>query len=299
MNRLHHLALASLVVVSAFATGCGAGGGMEEPTAPNVAPGTPSDVDFLHVANGGNIIGHATEIQHALLNGNPNAILLITQVWNPPGLAGTYNNHAIGVWYHPIAQRWRIYNEDIAAMPTGASFNVRIVNTDPDAFHWIANPGNTIGNRTIISDPAYDGDASLIMLATHNYNPPGGGAVYNDHAMGIYFNGVGQWSIFNQDLAAMPNNAGFNVLMRQPSGTQYVHEATAGNITGNYTLISHPDLDGRWGAVFQVTQNWRPNDVYNDKVIGVFYHEIEQRWAIFNQDVTNMPVGAAFNISID
>ena len=138
------------------------------------------------------------------------------------------------------------------------------------------------------------------MLASQNYNPPGSFGVYNVNEIGVFSLPSGEWSIFNEDVAdAMPNGAGFNVLMRQPSANQYVHQATVANTVGNYTHLSHPALDGRWGAVFQVTQNWRPNSVYNDKVIGVFFDQFEQRWAIFNQELTGIPVGASFNVSID
>ena len=40
---------------------------------------------------------------------------------------GTYNDHAIGVWYDDDRQRWAIFNQDLAAMPDGSAFNVVVL----------------------------------------------------------------------------------------------------------------------------------------------------------------------------
>ena len=53
------------------------------------------------------------------------AIVMVTQNWNPPGLAGVYNNAPIGVQYQ--SGLWLIFNEDFSNMPIGASFNVLVL----------------------------------------------------------------------------------------------------------------------------------------------------------------------------
>jgi hypothetical protein len=74
---------------------------------------------------------------------------------------------------------------------------------------------------------------------------------------------------------------------------------TGGNISGNTTIIDHPSLNGNRNALCQVTQNWNPSGgggTYNPKHIGIYL--AGDRWAIFNQDGSAMPVGAAFNVRI-
>jgi hypothetical protein len=39
--------------------------------------------------------------------------------------------------------------------------------------------------------------------------------VYNNHPIGVYYFS-GHWTIFNQDLAAIPLNAAFNVMIVKP-----------------------------------------------------------------------------------
>ena len=88
---------------------------------------TELDAVFIHRATRENILGNWTYLDHPLINDNPNAILYVTQNWNPGGEGGGYNDHPIGVWYHTDRSKWAIFNEDRAAMPVGADFNVAVL----------------------------------------------------------------------------------------------------------------------------------------------------------------------------
>jgi len=196
---------------------------------------------FLHraVANV-NINGNWTSIEHPALNGNPGALCQITQNWNPPGGGGTYNPHHVAVWYN--GSHWAVYNQDMAAMPPGAAFNVRITPPGPHAFLHRAVPGNISGHVTTIRHPELDGQPGKKLLATPNWNPGGGGGVYNNHAIGVYYTGA-NWAIYNQDIAPMPPNAAFNVeIVDAPEA--FVHVAVAASNSGNTTLLSVPVPDG-------------------------------------------------------
>lgn len=86
----------------------------------------PFDYTFVHRAGPGNISANSTYIDDPPLNGNPDAIVFITQSWNPGGGSGTYNDHPVGVWYDAIRDQWAIFNQDRAAMPRGAAFSVAV-----------------------------------------------------------------------------------------------------------------------------------------------------------------------------
>jgi hypothetical protein len=60
-----------------------------------------------------------------------------------------------------------------------------------------------------------DGDPNALLIVTMNYNTPGGTQyVYDPHPISVYWNSVKNgWDIFNSDLAVMPPNAVFNVLV--------------------------------------------------------------------------------------
>ncbi len=89
--------------------------------------GDAFDAVFVHRATPENISENSTYLDNPQTNGDPNAILYVTQNWNPEGSAGIYNDHPIGVWYNPSRQRWAIFNQDREEMPDGAAFNVAVL----------------------------------------------------------------------------------------------------------------------------------------------------------------------------
>ena len=55
------------------------------------------------------------------------------------------------------------------------------------------------------------------MSVTQNWNPGGGGGVYNDHPVGaLYDEGSGRWAVRNLDGAPMPAGDAFNVAVTPP-----------------------------------------------------------------------------------
>jgi hypothetical protein len=86
---------------------------------------------FVHVATtgaGGNVTDNYTCISHLQTNADPNAMLIVTSNWNPGNRpAGVYNDHPIGVFYESSSQKWCIFNQDSAAVPNQAAFNVLVV----------------------------------------------------------------------------------------------------------------------------------------------------------------------------
>ena len=90
----------------------------------NVLIPTTGTAVFVQTATLANSGGDSTYIDNPHTNNNPDAIVLVTQNWNPSGASGTYNDHPIGVWYFTSAQKWAIFNQDEVNMPVNASFNV-------------------------------------------------------------------------------------------------------------------------------------------------------------------------------
>ncbi|MGF1471052.1 MAG: SHOCT domain-containing protein [Rubrobacteraceae bacterium] len=85
------------------------------------------DAVFTHRANPDNIDSNSTYIDDPLTNDDPDAILQVTQNWNPNGDGGTYNDHPIGVWYDSSRSQWAIFNQDREAMPPDSAFNVSVL----------------------------------------------------------------------------------------------------------------------------------------------------------------------------
>jgi hypothetical protein len=81
---------------------------------------------FVHYAKLDNTVGNSTYLANPLTDGEPDAVLTVTQDWNPGGGRGVYNDHPIGVLYDADIRKWAIYNRDGAPMPDGAAFNIAV-----------------------------------------------------------------------------------------------------------------------------------------------------------------------------
>jgi hypothetical protein len=223
-------------------------------------------------------------------------LLVHTLVTHNYRTSGPYNNHNVGVWYD--GSRWSIFNEDITAIPAGAAFNVQV---EGGMFTQTAYSANSAGDFMFFEHPS-NAAASARFWSTHNYNPLSVTAQYNNHPLGVWF-GLGTWTVFNQDIAS-PTGASFNFLAgtatdRSRADAAYIHTATASNSAGDFTILSNSSLDGNANASIIVTPNFNPNgtgNIYNNHPIGVWY--TGSNWAIFNEDLTAIPAGAAFNVLI-
>jgi uncharacterized membrane protein len=90
------------------------------------------DAAFVHTSTDDNISANSTYLDHPLLNGNPDAVVYVTQNWNPSGSGGTYNDHPVGVWYDVSRKKWAVFNQDRAEMPRDTSFNVAVLKEAPE-----------------------------------------------------------------------------------------------------------------------------------------------------------------------
>ena len=85
-----------------------------------------ASVGFVHHAERPDSAGHYTYLDNGLTNGQPDAVLSVTQNWNPGGGRGIYNDHPVGAQYDAKLKKWAIYNRDGAPMPEGAAFNFTV-----------------------------------------------------------------------------------------------------------------------------------------------------------------------------
>jgi hypothetical protein len=260
---------------------------------PPPPPGPVKDTTFRHTASGSNIFGSYTILDNPILNGNPNAVIMVTPNW---GSGEVYDDHAIGVFYD--GNRWAILNQDRADMPGGAVFNVHAWSA-PSATVVVHNAtaANTKTNRTGVDSPNTNGKTGAFVWETPNWSPPNGsGQVYNPHATGVYYNGT-TWAVFNEDKQNVPAGAAFNVVIGgHGARAAFAHTASAANSSGDYTDIDNPATNGNPNALVFVTPTF-DHFVYNNHNIGVWYNS--GKWSIFNQDnLSPMPDQASFNVVV-
>jgi hypothetical protein len=195
-------------------------GTMPEGTAPEQTTATgevPSDESgaeetaFAHTATDENSRGDYTYLSDPAIDGDPDAVVMVSVSADRGSDGGATYGHNIGVWYERGAQKWAIFNQDRAAVPAGAAFRVVLPPADEGFVHR-AGLDNTEGNATFLDDPLTNGKANAPVSVTQNWNPGGGAGVYNDHPVGVlYDEDVQKWAVYNRDGAPMPEGATFNV----------------------------------------------------------------------------------------
>lgn len=266
---------------------------------------TAQDHMFIHTATAANISTNATILDHPDLNGNPNAKIVATHNCNPGGLpGGTLNNNVTGVWYNSSSSKCLIYNEAGSTTPMieDSSYNVYIAQGD-EVIQHIATAANQGSDPayTVLDHPLLNGaDPGPKVVVATNY----AGSGYNFHNYGTWFDPAeNKRVIYSEDLAPIPLNAAFYVLISGVGTQTYTHEANAGNITSTYTELDHPLLNNKPNAVFVISHyfGYGPdpgNNTIVDKVLGVWYNFIDERWNIYNEDNTPFQPGTAFDIII-
>lgn len=279
---------------------------------------TQAAANFIHIATFSNITENYTTIDNALINGNPSARLLVTMNLSPDGIPAVVDEHPVGVWYSPGFQKWAIYNEDVADMPVGAAFNVRVLDAaSSNTLLQVATSSNIVNNWTIITNSLIDGNTGAIVFATHNWNPSGGNTgTYDNRTTGVWYNGS-KWAIYNERVTgadnAMPVGAAFNTEMfAARGGNVFIHLSTSSNtptvppsFKTPYTIIDNPLTNGNPKAVLFIEHNWNPPSggtsgtyTYITSPLAVNYLPAELKWAIVNTSGQGLPIGAAFNVMV-
>jgi hypothetical protein len=156
-----------------------------------------------------------------------------------------------------------------------------------------------IAGLFVINDPQINGNAGARLFTTTS-----AGALFpfitNTNATGVRYSSTSgnNWRIFNQiTTEPMPVGAQFNVFVPKDGGGTFVHTANAANTSGHVTRIDNEAINNFDNRIVLATSNWNPGSataVFNPHTISVGY--FPPSWFVLNNDVVNMPVGAAFNI---
>jgi hypothetical protein len=312
LHSLKRIALVSLPLVTALClTLFFASRGAPTASAQALNPQSPHSgccaVIYRHVATAANTTANWTELDNKDTNNNPNAFVIVT-----PNRSGSpshvVDNHPVGVWYDGMLGKWAIFNQDKAAMPIGAAFNVYAIQqyisggNQSVAILLTASASNSKGNWTYIDSPVTNNNPNAFVNATLVWNPGGKGGVYDAHPLGAWYDASAKkWAIFNEgSMDPIPNGASFNLLLDTPivSGV-FLHTATAANTSGNHTSIDNAATNNSPSAIVFALPNFNPpgqSGTYESHNLGVFY--ANGKWAIFNEDNAAMSTGVSFDVLV-
>jgi hypothetical protein len=174
-----------------------------------------SNVFKVVAGQGGNLaVTDTAYIDNQYTNGNPNALVWVTQNFNthpgyfPGEFTGDLNPHNVAVKYDSFRRQWAVVNLD-GSVIVGAAFNVIVESGAQQSFFVKTAAART--SRLIISDPRIDGRPGAKIMVTPVLNPGGRAPVYSNHPVGACYASNGQWAVCNLDSADIPAGASYNV----------------------------------------------------------------------------------------
>jgi len=169
---------------------------------------------ITHVATAANqgSLASYTVLDHPLLNGNPNANIVLSNNWSPNQV---YNTKNYGVWYDESPQRWIIFDEAIGTIPTNAAFNVLIQGDTVTSFKHQATAANIDLNYTIIDHPSLNNNPNATFVFSHNWGLQGDITnVVLDKKLSLWYTGT-NWSIYTEDQTNLPENISFDIVVTE------------------------------------------------------------------------------------
>jgi hypothetical protein len=225
---------------------------------------------FIWTATSSNTIsGFVTEINNAATNGNPNAILFVTPVYDAGGVGGVTMTDPIAVYYLGGDQKWGIMDSVISSgnIPAGAEFNVLVVQKPSSSvFIAKATSSNVSANSFAVTKTSTVGKGTALLQVTQNYTPNGQQVPsVNGHPPGLVY-GVGaqgnEWAIQNTDNATMPVGAAYNIIVgggASNGGKAVLLTGSSTNTVGPLIKISNKQTNGNPNAVVFETPDADPN----------------------------------------
>lgn len=142
-------------------------------------------------------------------------------------------------------------------MPAGAAMVLAVATATPahaaagapKAYRFTSTAANTSARRMTLDHAALNGKPTLRLLVTQYFD-----GVYNPHPVGVMYNeSTKKWMIANDDLADMPLNAKFNVMV-MPGAKQI--SVTPQITHGIYTIL--PVQKGNANAILLLTHMTNP-----------------------------------------
>jgi hypothetical protein len=171
-----------------------------------------------------------------------------------------------------------------------------ITSVDDSMFIHTATPSNIDGAISYLDHPDLNGNSDAKIAVSHRVTEG-----YNQHVTGVYYNISNQrWGVFNEDYSAMQVNSSYNVYIKGSVANVITHIVTVANqgTSPRYSVLDEPSINGNPNAFLVLTPYYNPHNVLTDHNYGFWYNTTTNRWEIFCEDVSDIPINAAFNVLI-
>jgi hypothetical protein len=170
--------------------------------------------EFTLTTSAANIISAKALIDLPGLTGNPNAIIIATQLGN----SITSNPIPVGAWYY--SGKWNIFNTNFAAMLSGLTYKVQyFLAPGPNQFLHLVTLQNLGTDGSYIDNPALNNKPNVQFTIFQNHSPDirSGSWLNPNEAKTGYSAAAGKWYITNVGGQVLQKGCAYNIVV-SPSG---------------------------------------------------------------------------------
>lgn len=193
-----------------------------------------------------------------------------------------------GVYQFGAPVGWSLYAEDtLTPMPSNAGFNLFEPAAGGGRFLHTLSSSSTSSQ---LNDSSVNGLASAMVFVTHNWNPGGGGGVYNNHPTGVYTYADNNWYVQSGDGNSMPSGAAFNVYAQEQSPSVFRAYASGASIVGGTSMFIDAAAINVACAIVLVT----PWTASSDNRSYDLYQHPSGQWSVYSP--AGIPDGTQFNV---
>ena len=240
-----------------------------------------SQQTLQHVSTTANITNNYTCIDAEGINANPQAVIIVEF----DAATRSVNNHPVGVWYN--GNKWCIFNQDLAAMPAGLTFNLTWKNAGADAFVL-----KVINGNTFLDHPTLNNNPAAAFYASQVWNPGGQGGVYNKSDITVSYNQkLTRWQVSNQNGSALPEGSAYNILIAAANSTGKTIDKIAGIIKPGDVIKQRPDNQNE--VIADATQLVKALKDANLDFENAFFNWKSTGNAFSNKAITGNPVSSS------
>jgi hypothetical protein len=256
---------------------------------------------FQQTSTNANRSADYTIIDNAAINGQPDALLLVTP-YEAANASQPADTHPVGVWYDSPKGRWTIFNEDGATMASGLTWNA--VAIPPLSGFWLQTA--TFDNEfptsqvSLIDDPRLNNHPEARLYVSHNWNPPESpNEIYDNHPIGArYSPPLQRWYVCNLDGSYLPIGTTFNVYFTWPRASSFKVAASSTTTNPFGLIVNSPLLNGDFSAAPIVTNDLPTEALCGPTTYGnpVGVAPTVAGWQIFKDTGPDIPPGASFDV---
>lgn len=164
-----------------------------------------------------------------------------------------------------------------------------------DSFIHQASPLNTSRYSSLLSHPTINNNPNAMLFVT----PHCKGCQQSLAPLGVNYNGR-KWSIFRQDLQAIPKGQRFNIFIEEQANPNvFIHTIDASNTNKHLTILEHPLLDNHPEALLFTTIQQDEQGIFNNTSVVVYYSTMLAKWCLINASYTPFPPNLKINVLVE